>query len=189
MSALATAPSKTPRHAFTVEEVMALQAQGFFRDNKRIALHEGDIVERMPDGDKHIKGVIRIMRVLARLLGDSDVFACQSTLRFSRRNAPSPDFYVLIGGEPEGDVAPERVALVIEVADTSLAEDLSDTAERYVRAGVAEYWVVDVIGRAIFIHRDPQDGRYPPPVRLEAGEAAICRAMPQIAFSVDDLGI
>lgn len=187
MSALA-AP-KAVRHAFTFDEVMALQRQGFFRGQSRIALHEGDIVERMPEGDKHIKWVMRINRLLARALEEPFVFACQSTLRLSARNAPSPDFYVLTGGEPEGEVAAARIALVIEVADTSLAEDLAETADRYAHAGVAEYWVIDVASRAIFMHRDPIDGRYPPPERIEATATATCRMAPAIALSIEALGL
>jgi Uma2 family endonuclease len=49
---------------------------------------------------------------------------------------------------------------VIEVADSSLKDDLTDAASRYARHRVGEYWVVDVANRKTHIHRNPHDGAY-----------------------------
>jgi Uma2 family endonuclease len=65
---------------------------------------------------------------------------------------------VLGGRLPDGDVPPDKIVLVIEVADTSLKDDLPDSASRYARHGVRDYWVVDVNARAILVHRDPAEG-------------------------------
>jgi Uma2 family endonuclease len=55
---------------------------------------------------------------------------------------------------------PQDLDLIIEIADTSLAFDLTIKATLYARAGIAEYWVLDVPGRRLIVHRNPEDGQY-----------------------------
>ena len=52
------------------------------------------------------------------------------------------------------------VLLVIEVADSSLADDRGEKAALYAEAGIADHWVVNVPAREIEVHRDPEGGRY-----------------------------
>ena len=54
----------------------------------------------------------------------------------------------------------EDVLMVVEISDTSLAFDLSAKAMLYGRAGIAEYWVVDVPGRQLHRHTAPSPGGY-----------------------------
>ncbi len=49
---------------------------------------------------------------------------------------------------------------VVEVADSSLDFDTNDKRLLYARAGIREYWVVDVNGRRLLVNRDPQAGDY-----------------------------
>jgi Uma2 family endonuclease len=49
---------------------------------------------------------------------------------------------------------------VVEIADTSLAFDLTIKSALYARAGIVEYWVLDVPGRRLIVHREPQGGQY-----------------------------
>jgi len=60
------------------------------------------------------------------------------------------DFYA------EQDAGPADVALLVEVADSSLAKDLDAKLKLYAAAGIQEYWVVDVRGRTLTIHREPE---------------------------------
>jgi Uma2 family endonuclease len=179
-------PQKAPRHVFTLDEVLDLQAKGFFADPKRIALHEGDIVEMAEDGDRHIALTMALNDAIRDQIRDLHYFkGVQTTLRFSAINAPSPDIYTLRGGPPQGDVAVERIALVIEVADTSLSDDLTDSAARYARAGVSEFWVIDARTLETHVHRDPQDGAYPPP-QIVPGDAVLVPAcVPELALRLE----
>ena len=49
---------------------------------------------------------------------------------------------------------------MVEVADSTLAFDLNTKAALYARAGIPEYWVLDVKGQRLMVHRDPSGGRY-----------------------------
>ncbi len=52
------------------------------------------------------------------------------------------------------------IALVVEIADSSLTLDLTIKAQLYARSGVSDYWVLDVNGRRLMVHREPEAGRY-----------------------------
>jgi len=52
------------------------------------------------------------------------------------------------------DELPRTASLVLEVANTSHRRDHEKLAD-YARAGVPEYWIVDVISEVVVVHRDP----------------------------------
>ena len=54
----------------------------------------------------------------------------------------------------------EDVLLIIEVSYSSLKSDQQDKEELYARAGIPEYWIVDINHESIHVHRDPVDGCY-----------------------------
>ncbi len=43
---------------------------------------------------------------------------------------------------------------------TSRAVDLGRKAAIYAAAGIPDYWVLDIEGRRLVVHRDPAEGRY-----------------------------
>jgi Uma2 family endonuclease len=51
---------------------------------------------------------------------------------------------------------PSELHLVVEVADSSLGQDLNTKAALYARAGIAEYWVADVQSSRLIVHRQPE---------------------------------
>jgi Uma2 family endonuclease len=69
---------------------------------------------------------------------------------------PMPDVAVIRGGPRDfAQVHPTRADLVVEVSDTTLALDLTEKAELYATAGIADYWVLDLTGRRLLVFRDP----------------------------------
>jgi Uma2 family endonuclease len=78
-------------------------------------------------------------------------------------NEPEPDLVVL--AKPsleywERNPRPSDLRLVVEISDSTLGFDLTAKAELYARAGIIEYWVVDVAARRLIVHRDPRAGLY-----------------------------
>jgi Uma2 family endonuclease len=57
---------------------------------------------------------------------------------------------------PRGD----ELSLAIEASDTTAAFDRSRKAVLYARAGVPEYWVLDLNRRMLVVHRDPDGIQY-----------------------------
>ncbi|HZQ34913.1 MAG TPA: Uma2 family endonuclease [Dehalococcoidia bacterium] len=103
---------------------------------------------------------------------------------------PQPDLVLL---RPRDDLyesglpGPDDVLLLIEVADTSLAYDRDDKLPLYAAAGIIEVWIEDLPGDRLFVHREPQDGRYRTALTLTRGDAITPLAFPELSLSLDDL--
>jgi Uma2 family endonuclease len=70
---------------------------------------------------------------------------------------PVPDLAVVQGSIRDyGTIHPSTAVLVVEVSDSSLKYDTGDKASLYASAGIADYWVVDLVGRQLIVFRDPQ---------------------------------
>lgn len=52
------------------------------------------------------------------------------------------------------------ILLLIEVADTSVEQELGEKARLYAEHEIAEYWGVDAQAAQVHIHRTPREGRY-----------------------------
>ena len=75
------------------------------------------------------------------------------------------------------------VALIVEVADTTLEFDLGPKAALYAAAGIPEYWVVDLPNKLLHQHRASDAAGYgkPDPVRL--GEQMAAHAIPGLGVA------
>lgn len=84
----------------------------------------------------------------------------EASIAVPDHGVPEPD--IVLTSEPEGSglIPLATVALVIEVADTTLTNDLGVKARLYARAGIPEYWVVDVEGQIIHQLWPPEGEAY-----------------------------
>jgi len=70
---------------------------------------------------------------------------------------PEPDIAVVRGRiEDYLDAHPSSPVLVVEVADSSLVRDRDRKGSLYARAGVADYWIVNLLGNVLEVYRDPE---------------------------------
>jgi Uma2 family endonuclease len=79
------------------------------------------------------------------------------------------------------------LSLVVEIADSTLRFDLSVKALLYARAGIVEYWVVDLTGRQLIVHRDPDAGSYRSVAAYSEHERVAPLESPQHELLVSDL--
>src|SRR5262249_13889269 len=75
---------------------------------------------------------------------------------------PEPDLIVLARPSRQIKVnpRPNDLLLVVEISDSTLDFDLKIKAGLYARAGIGDYWVFDIRGRRLIVHRDPRQGLY-----------------------------
>ena len=100
---------------------------------------------------------------------------------------PVPDLIVLsrsYTGFQTTIPCPTDLSLVVEIADTTLEFNLGSKAAIYARAGVVDYWVLDVQGRRMIVHRDPRNGRYQSVVAYNENESVAPLAAPESAFPI-----
>ena len=50
---------------------------------------------------------------------------------------------------------PSRPVLVVEVSESSLAFDRHHKGSVYARAGLTDYWIVNLVDRVLEVYRDP----------------------------------
>ncbi|CAN5915535.1 Uma2 family endonuclease [soil metagenome] len=141
-------------------EYDALIAKGFLV-GEPIELVEGQLVIMAPQGDLHWLTVTRLSRLLFDAIpADEGTVSVQGPLAADDLSEPEPDLYVTAPEHASQRGLPMHASLVIEVAASSRAYDLGVKARLYARVGIADYWVVDVNGRRMIVHRDPGDDGY-----------------------------
>jgi Uma2 family endonuclease len=153
-----------PHKKFTAAEVDRMLGLGLF-EGQRFELIEGDLIDKMGQNPPHEFVLTLFLEYLVALFGARRV-RCQCSIDAAAgdrdRTRPEPAFAALrepgpyYSRRPRGD----ELLLAVEISDTTLAFDRFVKASIYARAGVPEYWVVDLNARAIFVHTTPVDGAY-----------------------------
>lgn len=105
------------------------------------------------------------------------------------RNEPQADFKLLKerSDQYSSNPQPEDILLAIEISDTTVRFDLKVKAKLYARAGMVEYWVVNIPDRQLVVHREPRDGVYKSIVAYERNEEVSPLAAPEARICLDRL--
>lgn len=178
-----------PRKHRTREECAKAEVAGLF-DQQHLELVHGELISKAGKRRPHVDAVSVLFAWLVRTFGvrRTNVAApIDVSPEDNRANEPEPDLIVLreeFKNFRSANPRPEDLALVIEVADTTLAFDLSVKRGLYARAGIAEYWVLDLAGRRLIVHRQVQGGRYESVVAYAAHEGVGPLAAPEKVFRV-----
>jgi hypothetical protein len=165
--ASAQAPATTVPYDLTIDVVSRMVESGLIPRRRRVFLLQGRLYEKMAKTRAHGSVGASITMTLAPRLPAGWSLWPESTIVLDPTNAPLPDFAVIRSGDLLGRAAPDRypgpgdIGLLIEVAVTSLHDDLTTALEHYARALISAYWVVDVPGRRILVHTEPRvvDGK------------------------------
>jgi len=190
MDVPAPEPQGEPAGLYTAERYLRLVDEGVLGPDDRVELLEGVVVAMAPQDTPHAAGVGRAMQVLTLLLAGRAFVRCQLSLIAGARSVPEPDVAVLPGRADDYDHAHPRTALlVVEVADSSLKQDRLTKAAIYAAANVPEYWIVNIRGQQIEVHRDPDPAarRYRSVAAVEPGARITLVAFPDAVVPVDDL--
>ena len=136
-----------------VQDFLLLNERGSFADYAKAELLDGEIwvVNAIHSRHASVQAELhgRLWSALAAL-GSSLKTYITPSIDVGDTSLPEPD---LVVGEPheKGFVPLAKVALLIEVSDTTLDVDLGRKLKIYARAAIAEYWVVDI--NECVIHR------------------------------------
>ena len=131
----------------------------------KIELIDGEIVHMSPGNMPHWRIQQEASRALHDALIASDpswAVGTEPTVRFSKRVVRIPD----VGAFRSPKMTKKTIFqvadlfLAVEVADTSLRNDLGRKRVDHADAGVPHYWVVDVNGRKTHVMADPEAGEY-----------------------------
>ncbi len=185
-------PSSRPATAgprplrWTCAEFHRFGDMGVF-EGRRAMLIDGVILEEGPMNPPHAITLGLVEGALRTAFGAGWRFRSQSPLVLGQDLDPEPDFAV-IAGTPRGSAGhPTMADLVVEAADSSLAFDTNEKRLLYARAGIREYWVVDINGRRLLVYRDPKAGDYAAQQAFGPADAVSPLAEPGATVRVADL--
>ncbi len=174
---------------FTVDEYHRMVDAGILREDDRVELIYGVIREMSPKNRPHTVAATRVFRLFEHgLVGRAGVYI-EAPLRFVKLvSEAEPD--IIVSDDPDvesyGKVSFHPL-LVIEVSDSSLRYDLNLKSELYAKAGIPEYWVVDLPNRALVVFRDPEGDAYQTRETFEPGSRIAPLSWPDFEIDVDSL--
>ncbi|MBM3764901.1 MAG: Uma2 family endonuclease [Acidobacteria bacterium] len=180
------------RHkTWTRAEVEILESTGLF-EGRHFELIEGELIDKMGKNRWHTLGLARTRRILDTLFGAEYVYT-EAPIDIAPvdnpKNEPEPDVYVLRQKLEDlpGNPTFADLALVVEVADSSLRLDLKVKARLYARAGIVEYWVLDLNNRLLHVFRQPENDEYSGRIELAETESIAPLAKPGADIAVSQL--
>lgn len=178
------------RRLFTADEYHRMAEAGVLRDDDRVELVDGEIVQMTPIGSPHAACVDRLNVLLQQQVDVRGIVRVQGPIRLDAHSEPQPDLSIL---KPRANFyasahpTPGDILLIVEVADTSLRYDRDIKVPLYARAGIAETWLVDLLNERVEIFTQPTAQGYQQSRRSGLGERLTTSALPTISLLVDDI--
>ena len=173
---------------FTADEYERMVELGIFREDERLELIGGEIVEMAPVGHRHAACIANLTELFVNGLGKRALVWSQGPARLAGDSIPEPDLALLRRRSYRtGSPRPDDVLLIVEVAESSLRYDRTTKLWLYARAGVPEYWVVSVDGEWIEVYRSPEGDGYRERRRAGLGERIAPAAFADVSIDVDEV--
>ena len=184
-----------PTKRWTRLEYDRLIEKGVFGTEDRIELLGGALVVREPQGSPHAMGIRMAEEALRRVFAAGWDVRGQLPVALDDDSEPEPDISVVPGSFRDyRHRHPPRAVLIVEVAESSLSLDRALKGSLYARARVPEYWIVNLVDRALEVHRDPvadaaarYGWRYTTVATLRVGETVTPLSAPGSPISVGEL--
>ena len=174
----------------TVERYFRLVDEGTLRPDDRVELLEGVIVSMSPQNPPHAGIVSMLTTLFVRRVGDRASVRVQLPLIMGALSVPEPDIAIVPGRDVDYLAAhPTTALLVVEVADSSVAQDRLTKAAIYARGGVPEYVLVNLRDDCIELRRSPDRaaGVFQNVRVLRRGERVQLVEFPDVEVTVDEL--
>ena len=180
---------------WTRHEYERMAETGILAPDERVELLDGEILRVTPQGARHARAIRAAEEALRSAFQRGYDVRVQLPLALHLFSEPGPDLSVVPGSWRDYDTDhPESPVLVVEVADATLAFDRDDKASLYARAGVPDYWIVNLADRRLEVYRDPapeaaarHGWAYQSVQHFHPGERVSPVALPETRVSLDDL--
>ena len=189
MSSIATMPQTQPcPYRFSVEEFHKLGEVGFFRPRDRVELLDGEIIVMSPIGIRQVQAVNWINECLVEQARRRYMVSPGNPIWLHEYSEPQPDMMLVprvrkLKHHPH----PDDVFLLIEVSDSSLTYDRERKLTAYAKAGIREYWIINLQQDILEVFRQPADGKYQVALTFTAGQTLHPLAFEDVIVPVEDI--
>jgi Uma2 family endonuclease len=141
---------------FSRAEYERLIELGIFQPGEPIELIGGELMVAEPQGAAHYTAIRKTAKALEAAFGPGWEVRTQGPVGLDDDSEPEPDVAVVPGSPDDyGRAHPSRPVLTVEVAESSLVIDRRHKGSLYARAGLPDYWVLNLIDRVLEVYREP----------------------------------
>jgi Uma2 family endonuclease len=157
MTLAATYMADASIQRFSVRRYQAMIDSGILTPEDHVELLENLVVLKLPKSPMHDGTIDLAGAALRPRLLPGWILRIQQAIALVD-SQPEPDFAVVRGdvraylGRHPG---PDDIALLIEVAHSSILRDQRDKARIYARAGIAVYWIINLADNVIEVYEQP----------------------------------
>jgi Uma2 family endonuclease len=174
-----------------VEEYYRMAEAGVFAEGERVELLEGEVHTMTPQNARHMRVIDRLTARLVPAVGEDLYVRVQGPITLTDESEPEPDLAVLRKADVEAAEVrhPSFALLVIEVSESSLSKDRGLKARLYARAGIPEYWVVNLRNQVVEVYTQPlpEQGGYEAVRTCARGQVLQGTSLPQLTIEVESL--
>ena len=151
------APHEFETRRWTRVEYDRLIECGFFQPGDPVELVGGQLIVAEPQGHRHFSAIRAVEEALRAAFGSGWEVRGQGPIALDDESEPEPEVAVVPGSFRDYRTGhPSRPLLVVEVSESSLALDRAHKGSLYARAGLADYWIVNLVDRVLEVYREPR---------------------------------
>ncbi|MCC5663011.1 Uma2 family endonuclease [Nostoc sp. CHAB 5784] len=189
--------TQTKVRLWNVDEYHRMLETGIITEDERVELINGQVIPMSAKNPPHAATTLCASDYFKRWrsppqasLAEVALVRVQDPIQLSQYSEPEPDIAVVridarkyINHHP----APNEIFLLIEVADTTLDTDCKQKAPLYANAGIADYWILDVNQRQVFVFCEPLLEGYNQQLILQEDATLSLIAFPEIKIHISQL--
>jgi hypothetical protein len=152
-----------PLYKLSVEQYQRMGEVGILTGRPKIELIEGYLVEKEKINPPHALSLGRISRALHALIPPGWCVRSQMDITLTG-SQPQPDAVIAAGDiEDYADhhPGPGDIALVVEVAESTLDDDRTTKLRMYAADRIPVYWIVNLPEHQIEVYTQPRAGKNP----------------------------
>jgi Uma2 family endonuclease len=180
---------------WTRQEYDRMVGAGVFPPGERVELIDGEVLQMTPQGSVHATALLLAEEALRAAFHSGTHVRIQLPLALDPSSEPEPDVTVVLGSPRDyRDAHPTSALLVVEIADTTLPYDREQKGSVYARAGITEYWIVNLLNQRVEVYRDPTSApqarygwAYRSVLQFVQGDHISPLAAPQARVAIADL--
>jgi len=147
-------------YRFRVDQYEQMGRVGILTADDRVELVEGVLYRKPMKKGAHSIAARETAAALARIIPPESYFVTrEDPVRIPcRAGMPEPDVSVVRGRSRDYAEQPDGgdVALVVEVAENSLAFDRTEKLNTYAGGGIPVYWIVNLVDRQVEVYENPE---------------------------------
>jgi Uma2 family endonuclease len=158
-------------------------------DDRKVELINGVIIQMVPEGIAHAFCCRGTAKYLRTILGERAEISEAHPISLPNDSEPEPDIAIVKTPDTlyrDCHPQPDDIFWLIEIANTTLVNDLGVKRELYAQAGISEYWVMNLQTSELKVFKNLTANEYRAEISLNSGTISPL-AFPDLAIEISRL--